>query len=289
MAKNGIDRNEAQKLIDASLRPLSDRIGALAVDGNSKPGAPWDVARRRIISFGAPAAIVGLCLTLLSITLAAVYVATAHVKEETEFRTHTGDSLANINTTLTGIQASIREIQAPQSPSKVLGEIGALSPPVLAKNLPALERVMEQPAGGISVSHTTLQRIAQQLGKVDENTPNYWPTVGRYVNFASPKLATHEVPPAGPPWEMSMHGENNTLANYQFDGKAFYFEGSFTFKNVRFSNSRIVLGPNTVIQFQGVSFVNCAFDFPPQDQPTPTIKNMLRALLANGAGSATIG
>ena len=95
VAKSGIDRSEAQRLVAESLRPINDKLTSIASDLTQvriqireKPETAWEAARRKIIFFGAPVAIVSVCLTLLSITLAAVYVATTHVREETAFRAY---------------------------------------------------------------------------------------------------------------------------------------------------------------------------------------------------------
>ena len=60
----------------------------------------WQKARENILAFGAPVAICGLILASLAIAIGAIYQSTAHVKEETQFRTRTEDRL-------TGIEASL--------------------------------------------------------------------------------------------------------------------------------------------------------------------------------------
>jgi hypothetical protein len=280
--------------LDDESMPLTEKDKAWIaeqIESSHKPTG-WKKAAERIRAFGPPIAILGVLVTLLGITLGALYASFGHLKDETEFRTHTSDTLTIINTTLINIQASIRELQAPASPKRVLGELGALDPALWAENLPALKKVTEQTPEKVSAGQSVLQDIALKLGSVKEQTPDYWPTVLQFINFASASLAPHQVPPAGPPWKINVEevSKGTSIIGLNFENNAFFFGSDVTLTNVKFVNSRIVLGPRAVLILHKVTFVNCLFEFPTGEiAPSPTIKNTARTLLASGIENATIG
>lgn len=71
----------------------------------------WRKAADYIVAVGSPIAICALITALLAIAFGALYQSTSHVKEETEFRTHTSDDLKNIHDQLTVIRTLMVALQ----------------------------------------------------------------------------------------------------------------------------------------------------------------------------------
>ncbi len=129
--------------------------------------------------------------------IGALYQSFSHVKEETEFRTHTIDRLTALDGTLINIQADIRTLQAPQSPGKVLKQIAPLPPKEFIRNLPALKMIAEQPPANVGSDNPTLHEIALKLLGADEHAPDYWPTTLQFIKFASSSVSASKAPPPG--------------------------------------------------------------------------------------------
>jgi hypothetical protein len=67
----------------------------------------WRKARETIISWGTPAAIVGVGVALLAVTCGALYQSFVHVEKETEFRTNTNNSFTKINEQMVSLRALV--------------------------------------------------------------------------------------------------------------------------------------------------------------------------------------
>lgn len=80
----------------------------------------WRKAVSALRELGPLATIIGVFVALLAITIGSVYQVAGHVKEETQFRTNTGDRLGGMETRLTSMEATIlglRTSQASQDPA----------------------------------------------------------------------------------------------------------------------------------------------------------------------------
>src|SRR5262249_46501724 len=117
----------------------------------------------------------------------------------TEFRVHTDDRLGAAEKRLDGyenrlekiqdkldtIHGQLLDFQAAQSPSKVLNQLSQVDPATFSKALPALKKVSDQPINKVSTTAQTLRNIAERLAHTNESSPEYWPTVLRFLGFAS--------------------------------------------------------------------------------------------------------
>jgi hypothetical protein len=99
-------RNEEKTWIQEQ---IADAIGD-TLDSLKPKG--WRRALYVMREIGPLAAIIGLFLALIGITCGALYQSFAHLKEETEFRTRTGDTFSTIDTRLGNIDKSLVEIKA---------------------------------------------------------------------------------------------------------------------------------------------------------------------------------
>src|SRR6266699_847516 len=105
---------------------------------------------------GPLAATVTIVLGLLGITLGAVYQSTAHVKEETAFRTNTTDRLSVIEGTLKLLQAQV-----------VIAKYSASKPQEL------------------KIHHDELASVKTTLLDAPRNAPNFWPTTFQVITLLS--------------------------------------------------------------------------------------------------------
>ncbi|MBV9759826.1 MAG: hypothetical protein JO340_04610 [Acidobacteriaceae bacterium] len=214
--------------------------------------------------------------------MGALYQSFSHVKEEAEFRTHTDDRL-------TAIESTLRTIQASQMPKKVLGELGMLNVTELAKNLPALRKVAEQPPSEVRPTETAVEAVAVKLRQVNENAPDYWPTVLQFIQFASAGLSP-DVPPRNSPYVTKMDDVYISGGGMPLDGRVLILKNG-RLENLAIRNSRIVFsGPMVLIN---VTFINCAFDFEfpnesSQPLPSPYVRRTVQQLLASGIVSAHV-
>jgi hypothetical protein len=207
-------------------------------------------------------------------------------KSYTEFRVHTNDRLDRVENRLDrvedrldNIESALRTIQASSAPEKVLHELASLPPKDLGKNLLALRTVVEQPVNQVKPVAQTLQELRSNLIKVNKDSPDYWPTVLRFIEFASDSLAT-SAPPKGTPPNIKLRGDivsNGTVAPRHsvvlLDGGAYV--------NAKFQDSRIVF-TNNPVTFRNVTFINCAFEFPTNvDQPPQFMQQAGHDLLAS--------
>jgi hypothetical protein len=225
--------------------------------------------------------VIGAFVTLLGITVASIYRAVADVSEEAKFRTHTEDRLGNIETQLL-------ELRASQSPKAVLKQINELDPKTFAKALPALRKVAEQPVSEVAPNEATLHQIATQLRNTSETTPDYWSTVLRFIQFATAGFSPN-APPPGPPQSVLSNVFANgptALVLRTYSNEVVLLEGGELW-NARFENCRIIFTQNPV-RMHNFTFINCVFEMPITDTPSPYLKSASQLLLASNLRSVKI-
>jgi hypothetical protein len=218
-------------------------------------------------------------VTLLGFLITVSIFAGVGIKENSKFQGAT-------ETRLTNIESQLRTLNASRAPKKVLEEIANLDPKQFAQNLPALRKVSEQPVASVSPTPATLEKVAYQLKSVDENTDDYWPTVLRFIQFASAGLASNTPAPGSRPLisykDLTLNGGLPTGTDHvivQFDRVGL--------ANVTFTNSRIIFTSNPST-FMNVRFINCAFEFPDTNSPSPSLKKTGELLLSSGLTSAYV-
>lgn len=186
-----------------------------------------------------------------------------------------------------------RAVNSAESPAKVganrspltLEEISRLEQKTFETSLPQLQDDIQQSSHG-AADRETLTAIRGKLQQADESALDYWPTVLRFLQFASSRMAPN-APPSGQParaltdilWVGIMRG-------IRPKGKTILFDGG-SFGNSDFTDCRIIFTQNPV-EMHHVVFRECAFEFPTTETPSPYLKKVCRILLASDLGSVSI-
>jgi hypothetical protein len=135
------------------------------------------------------------------------------------------------------------------------------------------------------VNQPLLSGISEKLSKVDSSTPDYWPTVLQFLQFATAELAPTNVPAPGTlPTLRTSSG--NFFANNVFSGVTVVLDGGTLLGN-RFDHCRIIF-TDTPVNMTNVMFVNSVFEFPVSSVPSPYIQQASKALLASDLKTASI-
>jgi|HubBroStandDraft_1064217.scaffolds.fasta_scaffold35490_2 hypothetical protein len=257
MALNTKDLEAVEKLIQKALR----EIGAFSRTRKFLYG---------LRDWGLTALLITAPLALIGIVVALGIRVVSDVKEEATFRAHTTDALEHI-------RGDIRALQAPQYPGRVFSELQLLEQREFALNLPALQKVVEQPSSKVAPTQAAIEAVAGKLRQTPEDTPDYWPTVYQFVQFGSSGLST-DVPPPDAPFVLL---SNLTVIGFPslFDHKRLILDGG-GLKNLIIRNARIEF-TDRAPRLENVTFINCVFEFPVPYLNTPYLERAARQLLVS--------
>jgi len=121
-----------------------------------------------------------------------------------------------------------------------------------------------------------------------ETSPDYWPTVLQFIQFASSaRTVSADVPPAGPPDVVlsnvrCTHVVHCIVASH----RRILLDGG-DIPGSRFEKCRIIFTQNPV-KMRDVQFINCLFEMPVTNNPTPYLKDAARQLLASNLTSLVV-
>jgi hypothetical protein len=164
-------------------------------------------------------------------------------------------------------------------------QISHLDQKAFEHSLRQLRQVIDQSSPQAVVDQETLTAITGKLRQTDESAADYWPTVLRFLQFTSFRMAP-KVPQGEQPKALSEILSVGIMRGIQeFDKTILFDEGSLG--NGRFTNCRIIFTQHAV-QMQNVKFDVCAFEFPTTDTPSPYLKKVSRILLSSDLGSVAI-
>lgn len=203
--------------------------------------------------------------------------------------------LAWISVQVYRINGNVQQLVEPQrleslaqtSPQKAWSEIASANPRILSKSLPALQTVVSQPTSEIRPAPESVFTLAQKLRRIPESSTDYWPTVLRFIQFASAGVNTTNIPPPGSPQIVI---SNVTCVNMTHcivaSGRRILLDGG-SIPNSQFVNCRIIFTQNPV-NMKGTVFINCVFEMPIVSQPGPYLRDASRLLLASDFQNITI-
>ena len=173
-----------------------------------------------------------------------------------------------------------------RSPGATLQRLASLDSNHLGASLPVLRLVSEQPVSKVSPSPAELRAIAYTLSKVNPNSPDYWPTVLAFIQFASAHFGSNAPPPGTP--------VNGYIGHNRIVGSVIRLPPHIVIElednyieDETFTDSRIIFTGNPSV-LKNVRFINCAFEFRNIAQPSPYSKAAASQLLAAGIQTVSI-
>ena len=169
-----------------------------------------------------------------------------------------------------------------------LKQISSLDQKTFERSLPQLRQVIEQPSHPhpAVAEQEALKAIADKLRQTGEATPGYWPTVLRFIPYASSRMAQNAPPPGQPPRVLSDILSVGLMRGIREKGKTILLdEGDLG--NGEFTDCRIIFTQNPVRLTHAV-FRNCVFEIPTTDPPSPFTKKVCKVLISSNLDSVSI-
>jgi hypothetical protein len=201
--------------------------------------------RKLVVSLrelGPLAASIAVVLTLLGITLTSVYQAVSNVREETTFRTRTGDRLDSIEGTLKLMQAQA-----------------------------AAARYSALPPQELKTHRDELQTVVKNLATVPRDAPNFWPTSFQMISLLS--QSSSDVEPTN---NKELEFNNSSGPVDITPGSRVFLSGLIT--NMVFKDEVVRFDPS--VRLSNVTFYNCVFIFPAIQTPARPLEEIVDALLS---------
>ncbi|MBI3895629.1 MAG: hypothetical protein HY313_06830 [Acidobacteria bacterium] len=192
--------------------------------------------------------------------------------------------LQPIGERLSKIEGRLLNLAAFQNPGETIKEIAALSPKDFPHSLPALRKITERPVSEVKPTVDILRELVEKLRNIDESSPDYWPTLLQFIQFASASFSP-DVPPPGKP--TSIISNNTVRVSVRGVKKAIVLLDGGELVDSDFENSRIIFTPNPV-RMRNVRFTNCVFEIPLTETPNQYIKSASQQLLASNLQSVSI-
>jgi hypothetical protein len=145
---------------------------------------------------------------------------------------------------------------------------------------------MEEPSNKSVADQEVLTAIAGKLRQTDESTPDYWPAVLRFIQFASSTMAPNAPPPGQQPRILSDILSVGLMRGMREEGKTILLDDG-NLGNGEFTNCRIIFTQNPV-RLTNALFRNCVFEFPITDTPSPYKRKAIQILLSSNLASVLI-
>jgi hypothetical protein len=171
-------------------------------------------------------------------------------------------------------------------PPLTLEQISSLDQKTFERSLPQLQQAMGQPSHPVAADQETLTAIAGKLRQTGESAPGYWPTVLRFIQFASSATAPKAPPPGQRPEILSEILSRGLMRGIRVAGITMLLDDG-NLGNGEFTNCRVIFTQNAV-QLRNATFKNCVFELPVTDTPSPFIRKTSQLLLGSNLGSVSI-
>jgi hypothetical protein len=173
----------------------------------------------------------------------------------------------------------VNKLQAPTS----LKGIASLPPASFAQSLPALKDAMQKAAQTKTiVPNETLQQIAQRLQGTSESSPDYWPVVLQFIQFASAaSVSPTDIPPANSRYSIASDIRCVGFARCIVASHCAFILDGGSIPNSIFDHCRIKF-TNNPVELKGTRFIDCLFEMPTDiTRPIPYLKKSAKELLAS--------
>lgn len=167
-------------------------------------------------------------------------------------------------------------------PKEVLAELKAADGATFAQLLPALGMVARQPLSLVRPDAETLRAIGKKLQVVDPRSAGYWPATIEFLRFSTDFFAP------GAPRSKSKPSTGIPMGDPVITGFTLDVGNNYSFKGLTFKDCRFIFRDLSSIEFQNVTFINCVFEIPVTDQPSPQLQRFAQKLLASNLSTITI-
>lgn len=171
-------------------------------------------------------------------------------------------------------------------PPPTLQQISSLDQKTFERSLPQLQQAIGRPIPKAVTNPETLAAIAGKLRQTNESARDYWPTVLRFIQFASSVIARNAPPPGQQPRVLSEILSVGLMRGIREKGKTILLDGGYL-GNGEFTDCRIIFTPNPV-RLTTALFRNCVFEIPTTNPPNAYIKKVGRILLSSDLRSVSI-
>jgi hypothetical protein len=230
---------------------------ALVVDSFRPHG--WKRLTYWLREWGLAGAAIAVPVTLLAICVAVGVFAAYGIKENTQFRTRTEDTLTGIEGRLGGVENSLKLLQAQL----------------------AVSRFSSVPPKELKSHREELAEVKNTLATVPHNTPNFWPASFQIITLLS--QATSGVEPTSQ--RESVFSDVVGPGIVVPDGIHVFLKNRI--QNMVFTNS--VVRFDSSVLLKNVTFINCIFIFPPVEQhPPKPLQQIGSELLSADLSHATV-
>jgi len=274
---------------DTQFENLKNRVRAIekSAQTNGSTNSSW-VQRHQVLTW----------LISLSTILLAVYAGVVpHIEKDDalEIAKQVSESLKGPSQQIQQTSQDIAVIKArlddwaPFIVPEILKRHSSMNQDEFNKSLASLRNAMQIAAQARAVvPNETIQKIAQQLRQTGESSPEYWPTILQFIQFASASLiAPADVPPANTQYTVASNFNCvGGMRCMQLSHCAIVLDGGHI-PNSIFDHCRIKFTSNPV-GLEGTRFIDCIFEIPTDiTQPTPYLKNSVKILLASNLRQVT--
>lgn len=185
--------------------------------------------------------------------------------------------LNDLANTVDQVQKSLDSVQLSISFRK----LADMEPKEFATALPTLHRLVRQAPAKLKPDPTTLHLIAGKLRQTPETSQDYWPTVLRFIQFASASaVAPSGVPPPDSVYQIVSNIQCSNAGHcIVASGRAIELDGG-SIPNSIFSHCRIRF-TNNPVNLAGTKFIDCVFEMPRVANPSTYLKTTTKVLLAS--------
>jgi hypothetical protein len=184
------------------------------------------------------------------------------------------------------ICTAAQETAAGHRQTASLRRLSELDLKTFASSLSQLRQAIDQAGPQATVDPATLATITAKLRQTPESAPEYWPTVLRFIQFASSRMAPNAPPPGQKPRALSEIVSVGLMRGIREDRRTILFDDG-ELGNGEFTNCRIIFTQHPV-QLTHATFRHCAFELPTTDAPSPYLQKVCRLLLSSNLDSVSI-
>lgn len=166
--------------------------------------------------------------------------------------------------------------------AETLERLSKSDPKALSASLSQLRRAVQQPPNEVNAEPKTLRSLARKLMAISSSSPDYWPAVLGFIQFASASMVKpSNVPPPGNPQIILSHVSSNTPNGIKLPvirHKIVLLDGGELW-DATFYHCRIIFTDSPMVM-HNFKFIDCIFQMP-STANNPAVRDAARELLSS--------